>query len=79
MYTIVDTNLTKIALGNNYHICMLHRFGVSDYPYLCLGYKIAPGVPFSITVNVEGKGWVTITPNQIENDVHSHTIRRDDQ
>lgn len=36
------------------------RFKTADVPYLCMAYKIPPGLPVSVAINVKGYGWKTI-------------------
>ena len=34
---------------------------MSDYPFLCLAYKLDQGQPMSIAVNIYGVGWRSIS------------------
>ena len=35
-------------------------FLVPEYPFLCLGYKLPPGHPMVIRVNIRDYGWYSI-------------------
>ena len=37
-----------------------HRFRTSDYPFLCMAYRIPHGLPVTAVVQIKGYGWRSV-------------------
>lgn len=37
------------------------RYRVSDYPFLCLAYKLAMGQPMTVAINISDIGWRSVS------------------
>lgn len=88
---LIENWSRKTSQSNNI-LMSLCRFKTTDYPFLCMGYKIPPGVPVSIAVNVMDYGWRTIplincdggsysypSLTEWENGINSDTITDDNE
>ncbi len=49
-----------LVIPNRVHTFPSHSKKTSDFPFICLGYKLPPGLSMALAVSVKDYGWYSI-------------------